>query len=77
MRKTLKWIGITIVVLGLAIQLRQPDRSNPTVDESKTIYASMRVPLEVKSVFERACNDCHSYQTTWPWYSYRHRRRGS
>jgi len=70
MKKKLKWTGIIILVVGLGIQLRQPDRSNPTVDESKTIYASMQVPLEVKSIFERACNDCHSHQTKWPWYSY-------
>ncbi|HCA78985.1 MAG TPA: hypothetical protein DEP53_04550 [Bacteroidetes bacterium] len=70
MKKSLKWTGITILVVGLGIQLRQPDRTNPSVDESKTIYASMKVPPEVKAVFERSCNDCHSHQTRWPWYSY-------
>jgi hypothetical protein len=70
MRKTIKWTGIIVLVIGLGIQLRQPDRSNPAVDESKTMYASMNVPPEVKSVIERACNDCHSNQTRWPWYSY-------
>lgn len=70
MKKTLTWTGIVVLVIGLGIQLRQPDRANPTVDESKTIYASMQVPPEVKSVIERACSDCHSNQTRWPWYSY-------
>ncbi len=70
MRKKLKWIGITLLVVGLGIQFYQPDRSNPPVDDSKTIYASMQVPSEVKSVLERSCNNCHSHYTKWPWYSY-------
>ena len=24
---------------------------------------------EVKAVLRRACYDCHSYETVWPWYS--------
>jgi hypothetical protein len=70
MRKGLKWAGLVVVLLVLGIQLYQPDRSNPTVDESKTISAAMQVPAEVNSIFERACNDCHSNKTKWPWYSY-------
>lgn len=70
MRRKIKWIGLIIVVLGCAIQLYQPDRLNPPVDESRTIYASIQVPPEVRAVIERSCNDCHSYQTKWPWYSY-------
>lgn len=70
MRKNLKWIGVALLVMGLGIQLYQPDRSNPPVDDSKTIFTSMQVPSEVKSVMERACNDCHSHNTKWPWYSY-------
>ena len=34
-----------------------------------TIYAKMAVPPHVVSIFERACQDCHSSQTVWPWYS--------
>lgn len=25
---------------------------------------------EVHDILRRACFDCHSYQTKWPWYSY-------
>jgi hypothetical protein len=70
MRKKLTWAATILVVLFLAAQVYQPDRSNPPVDESKTIYASLNVPREVKAIFERSCYDCHSNNTTWPWYSY-------
>ena len=70
MRKKLRWIVIVLVALFLAAQLYQPDRSNPPVDETKTIYASLNVPPEVKSILDRSCIDCHSHNTRWPWYSY-------
>ena len=69
MRKKLKWIGIAFIILVLAAQVYQPERSNPAVDESKTIYASLSVPPEIKAILERSCTDCHSHGTTWPWYS--------
>ena len=70
MRKTIKWIFIGAAAVVLSIQLVQPDRTNPTVDESKTIDAHLSMPADVKSILVRACYDCHSYNTRWPWYSY-------
>jgi hypothetical protein len=70
MRKVLKWGSIIVLAILLGIQLIQPDRSNPAVDESMTIYAHLNVPPEVKSILERSCYDCHTHNTKWPWYSY-------
>lgn len=70
MRKAIKWGGIAVVVIALGIQLVQPERTNPPVDESKTIYAHINVPPEVKAILERSCYDCHTHYTKWPWYSY-------
>ncbi len=34
-------------------------------------YANnLTLPPEVKALFIRSCQDCHSSQTVWPWYSY-------
>jgi hypothetical protein len=54
----------------LAIQLVPVDRSAPAVDPSQTVYATMPVPPDVKAVFDRSCLNCHSNETSWPWYSY-------
>jgi hypothetical protein len=70
MRKFLKWGGIAVLLLFIGIQFIQPDRTNPPVDESKTIFAYVNVPGEVKSILERSCYDCHTQHTKWPWYSY-------
>ncbi len=70
MRKTLKWIALGLLTLFLATQIYQPERSNPPVDESKTIFATLHVPPDVKAILDRSCTDCHSNKTRWPWYSY-------
>lgn len=40
------------------------DHSNPPVTREPKWNSA-----ETKATFERACADCHSHQTTWPWYS--------
>lgn len=30
----------------------------------------LRAPAPVHEILQRACYDCHSDQTRWPWYSY-------
>jgi cytochrome c551/c552 len=69
LRKLLKWTAIVLVVLFLGIQLMRPARTNPAVDESQTIEARTQMTPQVKAIFERSCNDCHSNKTVWPWYT--------
>lgn len=55
-----------IIVLGLAIQLIPYGRNHnnpPVVAEPNWDSA------ETKALYDRACADCHSNDTTWPWYS--------
>ena len=68
-RKILKWIGIALVVIFVAIQFSRPARTNPSVDESQTIFARTQMTPQVAAIFNRSCVDCHSNQTVWPWYS--------
>lgn len=69
LQKTLKWAAVVLAVVFTALQLVRPARTNPPVDEARTLEAHARVPLEVASILDRSCNDCHSHQTRWPWYS--------
>jgi len=52
------------VALTIAIQLAPIDHDNPPAT------ASLTAPAPVASILRRACYDCHSHETTWPWYSY-------
>ncbi len=63
-------IGLAILVLLLASQLIPISHANPSVDPSHALYATQNVPPPVKTVFERSCKNCHSNETSWPWYSY-------
>ena len=57
-----------VVVAFVAIQWIGPARTNPPIDPSVALEASA-VPLPVGAILHRACYDCHSSETRWPWYS--------
>jgi hypothetical protein len=67
--KWLKRAVIALAILFLAAQVIRPNMTNPPVDESRTLRAKAQVSPEVYAIMERACNDCHSNKTEWPWYS--------
>ncbi len=52
-----------IVLALIAIQFVPVPRSNPPVE---TEFAAT---APVRAVLRRACYDCHSHETAWPWYS--------
>jgi hypothetical protein len=64
--RVLRWTGIGTVVLLVAIQFIPYGRghTNPSVSQP-IAWDSPRT----EELVQRACNDCHSNETTWPWYS--------
>jgi len=58
-----------IVILFAAAQVIRPDRTNPPTDPGRTISAQLGASAPAVSVIERACSDCHSNGTVWPWYT--------
>jgi cytochrome c551/c552 len=67
--KALKWTIAALAVACVAIQFVRPAKTNPPVEPGRRVEAYQDVPAEVGAIFKRACNDCHSNQTNWPWYS--------
>jgi hypothetical protein len=57
------------LVIGLALQFVGPARTNPRDDGDLTLERQAPVPPHVAGVLRRACYDCHSHDTQWPWYS--------
>ena len=64
MKKWLKRTGLALVVLLAGIQFVPITRTNPP-ERGKA-----PAPLEVQALLQRACYDCHSNETRWPWYSH-------
>jgi Haem-binding domain len=66
MGRMLRWILVVVVLLFLAIQAvpygrrhsNPPTRVEPRWDSAGT-----------RALAARACFDCHSNETVWPWYS--------
>ena len=70
MRRFAKRLAVATGFLLLAIQIVPVNHANSSVDPSRSLYASLPVPADVKAVFDRSCKNCHSNETSWPWYSY-------
>ena len=57
-------------VVAVAIQLiPAPAKTNPPIDPARTFATVMKPPPDVQAVLQRACADCHSNETKWPWYA--------
>ena len=69
MRPRTKWLLALLVVLFVGIQFARPARTNPPEEVTKTIFADAAVWQDAPKTIERACIDCHSSRTRWPWYS--------
>ncbi|HEY0083357.1 MAG TPA: heme-binding domain-containing protein [Pyrinomonadaceae bacterium] len=69
MRKFLRLAALCVAALFVSVQFVRPNKANPPVDQAGAIESHVRVTPEVAGIFERACKDCHSHQTDWPWYA--------
>jgi hypothetical protein len=67
--KLSKIAGGVVVLALIVMQFVRPGRTNPASDPSTSFEAVVEPPQEVTSTLKRACHDCHSNQTAWPWYS--------
>ncbi len=59
--KTIMGVVLAIIII---IQLIPLNRENPPVTQW------VETTAEVKPILERACFDCHSNVSNWPWYAY-------
>ena len=62
--KVLKTTGYIIILVLIVIQFVPVDRSNPPA----THNVKWDSP-QTQTIFKKACGDCHSHETEWPWYS--------
>jgi hypothetical protein len=63
LRRNAKFVVLILVVLLAGAQFVRVDKTNPP--------ARMDASLDptVKPLLKRACYNCHSNETVWPWYS--------
>ena len=61
---------LAAVVVFALIQVIRPDRTNPPVDPAQTLQSHIGETHPAVLAIGRACGDCHSNETSWPWYSH-------
>ncbi|MFT7879010.1 MAG: heme-binding domain-containing protein [Sulfurimonas sp.] len=62
----MKKFALGLIGLFILIQLLPTgrDHTNPSIDAEPQWDSP-----KTKALFDRACADCHSHTTKWPWYS--------
>jgi len=67
------WVKAAAILAGTVFSALQivpgPAKTNPPVLPGHTIEDNLRLTSAVSGLLQRACADCHSHQTRWPWYS--------
>ena len=63
-------IVLLALLLGAtrSVALRRPP-VNPPAPPALSMEVALRPPPGVSKLLRRACYDCHSNETRWPWYS--------
>ena len=61
--------GVCAVVFAAVQFVPVYAHTNPHVSPEKAIAASIDMPPQVQAIMRKACMDCHSDETRWPWYS--------
>ena len=62
MKRILIWAVIVVILIVIAIQFVPVDRSNPPITQNVNWDSPATEELA-----RRACFDCHSNETAWPW----------
>jgi uncharacterized membrane protein len=69
---SLRRVSVGFIVFAsfvLALTTATVDTASQTVRE-KSLFTESNIPVPVRAILERACRNCHSENTTWPWYSH-------
>ncbi len=66
MKKKILW-GLLILIIG--IQFIRPARNEAAAIAANDISKFYHIPANVQNILQRACNDCHTNNTIYPWYT--------
>ncbi|MCB9049580.1 MAG: heme-binding domain-containing protein [Lewinellaceae bacterium] len=65
----LKWVGLALLAVLVAIQFFGIDKTNPPVNANEDFITLAAPPADVAQILKNACYDCHSHETAYPWYT--------
>lgn len=67
--KIAKYSGIALILFIVVAQAIRPEKTNPPTAPDRTFETIAKPGPDAAAIVRRACGDCHSNSTVWPWYS--------
>lgn len=67
--KVWKIIGWALLAILVVIQFFRPAKNTAVAPSPYDISTAYAVPAHVQTILKKACNDCHSNNTVYPWYA--------
>ena len=64
-----KKIMLVLLAALVVIQFIHPKKNKAEGPQPNYIGNAFNIPAEVKTILAKACNDCHSNNTLYPWYA--------
>jgi hypothetical protein len=69
MAKVIKFVLLGLIVVFVLIQFVPNKIPDNSTDLANDLIQTEEVPLQVQVILKKACYDCHSNQTKFPWYT--------
>ena len=64
-----KKILVALILLFIIAQFFSPNKNQSGLYAINKFLVETNAPMEVQKILTQACFDCHSDQTTYPWYN--------
>jgi hypothetical protein len=68
-RKGIRIGLITLLAIFLVMQAFRPARNSGELHGPRSLAAAHPIPANVDAILQKACYDCHSNRTRYPWYT--------
>jgi hypothetical protein len=65
----LRRLLMLLLIVFIVIQFFRPKKNISEGPQPNNIATAYPVPENVKTILAKACNDCHSNNTRYPWYN--------
>ena len=70
LRRIVKRTLIGLLVIFILIQFIRPETNKHAGVQPNSVLTRHPASPQVTAILEKACNDCHSNNTNYPWYSH-------
>ena len=67
--KIVKKVGVVLLIAFVIAQFFSPEKNEGDIAELNLFLAETNPPENVKVILETTCFDCHSNNTSYPWYN--------